>query len=210
MTSESTFRRRFTKIDELTRSDHGYLSRDDACYFLGEYTAGTGFTHSATNDLILNFKKLMDRRDKPEWRYKDQAIQQAAAAFGTALGSEELDLLTFVPIPPSKAKDDPLYDDRMVRMLRAIRPEPALDVRELVIQKRSTEAVHDTEHRPSPDEIAELYEIDDVLATPAPDVIAIVDDVLTTGAHFRAGKSILSNRFPEIWIVGFFLARRVP
>ncbi len=210
MISNSTFPQRFTEVDDLTRQDHYYLTGDDACYFIGEYTARKSYAYSATNQLILNFKKPMDRQGRPEWRYKGHAIRQAADAFRAALGSDALDRLTFVPVPPSKAKDDSLYDDRLTRMLRAIRPEPPLDVRELIVQTVSTEAVHASDARPKPDQIEELYEIDDALTAPAPSFIAIVDDVLTTGAHFRAAKSILSIRFPEVLVVGLFIARRAP
>ena len=54
------------------------------------------------------------------WRYKEQAIQRAASAFRRALGTDPLSSLVFVPIPPSKTRNDPLYDDRVTRMLRAI------------------------------------------------------------------------------------------
>ena len=210
MISNSTFPQRFTEVDDLTRQDHYYLTSDDACYFIGEYTARRGYAYSATNQLILNFKKPMDRHERPEWWYKEQAIRQAADAFRAALDSDALDRLTFVPIPPSKAKDASLHDDRLTRMLRAIRPEPPLDVRELIVQTVSTEAVHASDVRPKPDQIEELYEIDDALTAPVPSFVAIVDDVLTTGAHFRAAKSILSIQFPEVLVVGLFIARRAP
>ena len=113
-----------------------------------------------------------------------------------------------MPVPPSKARGDPLYDDRLTRMLRAIRPEPPLDVRELIVQTESTDAVHDREIRPRPEEIEALYRIDETLTEPAPRLVAVVDDLLTTGAHFRAAKSILSARFPEVAVVGMFIARR--
>jgi hypothetical protein len=67
MTSGSTFPRRLTKIDDLTRPDHSYLTAADVCYFLGEYTARKGFAFSATNRLIFNLKKSMDRRGRSEW-----------------------------------------------------------------------------------------------------------------------------------------------
>jgi len=140
----------------------------------------------------------------------EHALQTAAAAFRRALNPEALDRLTFVPVPPSKAKGDPLYDDRLTRMLRAIRPEPPLDVRELIVQTESTDAVHDREVRPRPEEIEALYSIDQTLTEPAPRLVAVVDDLLTTGAHFRAAKSILSARFPEVAVVGMFIARRAP
>jgi hypothetical protein len=39
---------------------------------------------------------------------------------------------------------------------------------------------------------------------------AVVDDVLTTGAHFKAMKMTLEDAFPGVPLVGLFLARRVP
>ena len=208
--SNGTFPQRFTKVDDLTRADHWYLTENDACYFIGEYTARMGFSYSTTNDLVLNFKKTMDRRGTPEWQYKGRAIDQAAVAFRTALGPNGIDALTFVPMPPSKAKGDPLYDDRLIRLLNAIRSHPPLDVRELIIQIVSTEAVHGMEDRPKSDQIEALYRIDEELGPGLKPCVAIIDDVLTTGAHFRAAKSVLSARFPEREFIGLFLARRTP
>ena len=209
MTSNVAFPDRFTEIDELTRPDHFWLTVEDRCYFLGEYTARQGFAYSPTNNLILNFKKTPDRRGKPEWRYKKSAIQHAAAAFRRALGPKPPRMM-FVPIPPSKAPHDPLYDDRVTQMLRAIWPSQTADVREVIIQPESTGAVHGSLARPTPPQIEDGYRIDDALATPTPASIAIVDDVLTTGAHFRAASSLLVARFPTVEIVGLFIARRVP
>ena len=41
------------------------------------------------------------------------------------VGTASLSALVFVSIPPSKARGDPLYDDRVTRMLRAISRSPA-------------------------------------------------------------------------------------
>ena len=118
--------------------------------------------------------------------------------------------MTFVPVPPSRAREDPLHDDRLTRMLRAIRPEPPRDIRELIVQTGSTDAVHRGEVRPRPEEIEALCRVDEALTKPAPRRIAVVDDLLATGAHFRAAKSRLSARFPETLVVGLFIARRAP
>ena len=210
MTSDGAFPQRLTEVDDLIRPDHSHLTADDACYFIGEYTAYRGYAHSDTNHLIFNFKKSVDRRGRPEWRYKEQAIRTAAAAFRRALSPKDLDRLTFVPVPPSKAKGDPLYDDRLTRMLGAVRPGPPLDIRELIVQTASTDAVHARDVRPAPEQIQALYRIDETLAGPVCGVIAVDDDVLTTGAHFRAAKSVLSARFPEAAVIGLFIARRAP
>ena len=208
--SGTTFPDRLTKVDDLTRSDHAHLTVDDACYFIGEYTARRGYAYSPTNNLIFNFKKPVDRRHLPEWRYKEQAIQTVADTFRRALRPEALGRLTFVPIPPSKAKDDPLHDDRLIRMLGAIQRDPPLDVRELVVQTRSTAAAHGLEVRPRPADVEALYRIDETLTEPAPHIVALVDDLLTTGAHFRAATSVLRARFPGVMVLGLFIARRTP
>ena len=62
----------------------------------------------------------------------------------------------------------------------------------------------------SPEEIEALYRLDEALTEPIPRCVALVDDLLTTGAHFRAAKSILSTRFPDVAIIGLFIARRAP
>ena len=210
MTSANTFPQRWTKIDSLQRPDHWYLSEHDQCFYLGEYTARAGFRFSPTNDLIINFKKSMDVRNRPEWRYKEQAIRTTANAFRSAMGIGDISQLTFIPIPPSKARTDEMYDDRLVRMLRQVRPSPPLDIREVVFQQTSREPVHLADERPDPEEIAATYSIDGTLLAPIPKAIAIVDDVLTTGAHFKAVEWILNSCFPGIVTFGLFIARRVP
>ena len=64
--------------------------------------------------------------------------------------------------------------------------------------------------RPGPSEILDRYEVDEALTVPVPTSIAIVDDVLTTGAHFRAACAVLGARFPAAAVIGLFMARRVP
>ncbi|QXP89654.1 hypothetical protein [Methylococcus capsulatus] len=45
---------------------------------------------------------------------------------------------------------------------------------------------------------------------PPPKVIGLFDDVLTTGAHFKATQSMLQETFPGVRVIGLFIARRVP
>jgi hypothetical protein len=210
MTSAGTFPQRLTKIDDLTRPDHSYLTAADVCYFLGEYTARKGFAFSTTNNLIINLKKPMDRQRLPEWRYKARAIQTAAAALRDALNDRARRTLTFVPVPPSKARTDPLYDDRLVQVLHGVWPGQATDVRELILQPASSDAAHDRDNRPRPAELEARYVIDRGLLHPAPRILAVVDDLVTTGAHFVAIRNMLRREFPDSQIVGIFIARRVP
>lgn len=210
MTSNSTFPKRLTKVDDLSRPDHYHLTADDTCYYIGEYTARKGYSFSATNGLIINLKKSVSVKETPQWKYKKQAIKQAASALRAALNDDALNAVTFVPIPPSKSKSDPLYDDRLSCVLHTIRPNPSLDIRELILQQNSMDAVHFNENRLSPDDLKECYEIDKKLIEPLPNNIILFDDVMTTGSHFKAAQSILCEIFPNANILGLFIARRVP
>lgn len=207
---------RLSKVDELIlqTGHHAYLTAEDQCYFLGEYTARGGWAFSETNQLILNFKIRPENRGSNRWYYKESAIRLAANYFKRVLNSPEnnaaLQAVTLVPIPPSKTKADPLHDDRVLQMLRELGSGLQLDIRELVIQGSSADSFHDLAVRPRPEELMTQYSVDESIAYPAPRAIWIFDDVLTTGCHFKAMQLVLEQRFPGIPIVGFFIARRVP
>ena len=209
MTSGTPFPRSLTKVDELALPEHSYLSEDDVCYYIGEYTARQGYKYSATNQLISNLKKKMDQKGKWGWHYKRDAIRDVAAAFREAIGDSSLKAMTLVPVPPSKSKNDEMYDDRLTQMLQAMNPALGVDIRELVVQDSSTLEAHLSDVRPRPDELVELYRMEESLIEPVPNCIAIVDDVLTTGSHFKAMREVLSSRFPSAHIIGLFIARRV-
>jgi predicted amidophosphoribosyltransferase len=201
--------RRLTKVDELTLPDHYRLESTDDCYFIGEYTARGGYEHGETNDLILNLKKGMEKRDRPyEWRWKVRAIKTCTVQLREVLPADVLTNATFVPVPPSKVKTDPLYDDRIVQIFSKLGDE--VDVRELVNLIANHAPFHEAERRLSPDELYELYEIDNELLEPRPVSLVVADDVLTTGASFKAMKRVLSETFPGVPVIGVFVARRVP
>ena len=203
MTSDSSsYPERLTKIDALTRCDHSYLREEDDCFFLGEYSARKCFSHSATNNLIVNVKKPMDRQGRPEWPHKARNICKAAAALHKAFGNADLRRYAFVPIPPSKSREDPMYDDRMMAMrglldtLMRRSHGNGIDIRELVSQTESTAAAHDTDARPTPTELAALYRIDEDALVGVGDGLLICDDALTTGCQFRAMEQVLSEALP--------------
>ena len=205
------FPRRLTEIDDLTRKDHYYLDPEDDCFYLGEYTARQGFAFSDTNQLILNLKKKPDRKGRPEWRYKEQAIVNVGRALRQNFKEDWLTTVpTLVPIPPSKAKTDPMYDDRILRVLQVMGEGLNLDIREIVLQRESTAAAHEQDDRPTPADLIANYYIDENMAAPPPSYVAVFDDLLTAGSHFKAVKQLLLDRYPDVAVGGFFIARRVP
>ena len=202
---------KLTKIDELIFRNHRHLLNKDHCLFLREYTAGRGFQGSETNQLILNFKKSPLKAGTPEWDYKEQAIDTVVEEFRQNLPEMWLQSVTLVPIPPSKVESDPEYDNRMLRVLKDISKKQYADVRELILQQKSTHAFHQSPScRPTPKKLQGNYYINEAKSQPEPKKVALFDDLINTGAHFKAAQSAILSRFPDIVVGGIFIARCIP
>jgi hypothetical protein len=198
-----------TRIDPLILGDHYYLTAEDECYFLREYTARGGFDASETNQIIQNLKKTPDRRGRPEWVYKERDIKRAASELRAALNPAWLRTATIVPVPPHVVKGDPMHDDRVLQIANLLGAGLTIDVREIVVQIATIDPSHQSASRPRPSDLRANYRIDETCCQPAPAAIGIVDDMLTAGAHFRAIKDMLLGRFPTAPVVGIFYARRL-
>lgn len=199
---------RFQRIDATTIGLHWYLQPEDEVYYMREFTSRKGFSYSETNQRISNLKK---KRGAGGYQYKQRAIDACVAEMTAAFSANWLRTGTLVPIPPSKIATDPAYDDRMLKVCQGIaaRSGTNADVRELVVQRQSSVAAHETENRPKVEDLIANYAIVEERCAPAPTAIALVDDVLTNGTHFKAMQAVLRARFPNVPIVGMFIARRV-
>lgn len=202
---------KLTQFDPKLPGPHDLLP-GDVVYYLHEYTMGQNYAYSDTNQLIANLKKK-PTRPQNELYWKGNAIAKCGAMLSAAVSADWVKEGTFVPVPCSKMKADPDYDDRMTRVGRLIHPNQNPDVREIVIQKTPLLASHEAraqgKPRPSIAELVAAYAIDEAIATPDPKAIAVVDDVLTLGRHFRAMCTVLQARWPAVPIVGLFVARAV-
>lgn len=204
-----SFPKRFTKIDPLLRPDHSFLRETDSCYFLGEYTARKGYSFSPTNNLIINIKKPMTKRDSPEWRHKARNIDIASRALNEAMSEADLDQYTFVPAPSSKSKSDSEYDDRLIKILTKAFAGRNVDIREAITTKESRDSFHNDAVR-DPLALRESWALDESLLSDMRENILVFDDVITTGCHFRAASDLISSIGFASPIHGIFLARRVP
>lgn len=202
--------KKLTKVDELSRPDHWYLEAQDEVYSFAEYTSNKGCSYSPGNQLVANFKCEPKFKGSLRWTYKERAIAEVSRGIATATNPVALKNTTFIPIPPSKTKTDPDYDSRCLDALLGVSGIVGfpVDVRELVYQTETTVMSHGSEQRHKPDGLGALYQIDEAQALPAPTDIVVFDDVMTTGAHFKAMKAILGARFPGVAIRGLFVARR--
>ena len=203
--------KKLTKIDELTLYQHHYLDPDDECHYFGEYIAKGGYD-TEFNQLILNFKiRPSDIARNPRRQYhKNQAISKCAEMFKGAIYDKFP--AHFIPMPPSKCEDDPNYDDRTLQLCAQICDgNKNWILTDLLRPKRTIEAFHSISgKRPTPSELADILIVSDARYKLNTDTIFLVDDVLTTGSHYKAAKSILLNRFGHgIDVIGLFIARTI-
>jgi hypothetical protein len=198
---------RLLEIDELIISEHWHIDPDDDCYFMWERISGASYLESATNQLIANLQIPMSQRDANPWRfrYKAQAVRYAAQALSALIPGDWRADGCFVPIPPSRIKEDPDHDPRVLAVLHGANPALA-DIRELVLLRENAESKG---KNVSPHERAANYEIDEDQTDPEPEHIIIFDDVLAGASHFKAMKMVLSDRFPDAIVTGLFLARSI-
>lgn len=174
-----------------------------------EYFVGHGYRGEG-NDIITNFKKGQELKGTPQYRWKKWAIGRAADVFREILDLKALEEWTLIPVPPRQCREDKLYDDRLVKLVAQICRETNVDNRELLY-------CHETRPSTNPKDgpkltINDIYKnlrIDKQLVKPMPRKIILVDDVLTAGKNFKACKRMLLEHFPNIPIVGMFIARRV-
>lgn len=194
------------KIGDLERGDHWYLAPDHDCFFFGEYSARAGYSHSSTNQIITNIKKKPGLQGTAQWQYKLRDMATVATAIRGAINPQSYGIVTLVPIPPSKLRNDPEHDPRMAHIARLVSPQA--NVCELIEPIVARPPQHESEQRLTPDELMATLQIEEALCAPAPQNIILIDDVITTGCSFVACKTLLQQRFPGVPVWGLFAARR--
>ncbi|PIG07843.1 hypothetical protein [Comamonas sp. 26] len=206
---------RLTKITDIQIGDHSFLNESHQCFYWGEYTPYKGATYSSTNQLIMNLKKKMERRGKPDWHYKAEAIENVARQFSRLWNWGDVNSkfsLVVVPMPSSKAKADPEYDDRMMQVLCRIGTlvNVPLDIRDCLSFDGSCPPSHGATERPSVDRLYGSMSFNKYATVEQgpPNMIFLFDDVLTSGAHFVAASRALNENYPGAQIIGNFVARR--
>ena len=179
------------------------LDPDDVCFSAREYISHGGYSAGETNNLVSNLKKEMSKRQLPEWRYKLDAIE----AFARELIGVVQPGQTLCAMPPSRAWGDPEYDPRLHWVLEALQAKVSgLSVVNPVVRVTSAEPSHTGGTRSVEEIVADLKWKGLPSET---DLLIVVDDVITTGAHFKAFKTVIAENSPATDVGGVFWARTV-
>lgn len=205
---------KFLELAEEHMHEHSYLNIQDNIYYLEEYRSGDGYAGNG-NSLIINLKKSVERKGTDEWKHKEKAIIDMAI-----LLAEEMDngngvkrKIYWIPIPPSKIRTDPLFDDRTYRILTlatAISSSKKHFVVDALHQNSNRESFSTSTDKRDIANLVSNYLMNDIPNyDPETDMIVIFDDLLTTGCHFKAVEEVILNRYDNAKIMGIFVARRV-
>jgi hypoxanthine-guanine phosphoribosyltransferase len=170
--------------DLLLLGEHCYLDCSDECYFTDVYDCRP---KSGIKPTVLLIKQECA-----------STIRRLAVELKPLLPPEWTRSYTFVAIPSSRGSNRPIS-----AMLHHLQLN---DIRELVVQREAT-PLSRMGWRLSPVEREEFFALNDLAADPKPSAVVLVDDVLTTGSHFRAARSVVRKRWPGLRIIGLFLAR---
>ena len=206
---------RWSLVDETEKLYRPYLRDDDVCYYFltrhkGSYDVGEA------NSRISNFQKDLKKfHDRPKVLcYKKREIERFSVELADLMCamSEKVSGVCLVPMPVSRPETDEFYDDRLVRLCnktvlacrkRDIRQVSTLNVLHMMKCMQKSKAGGDRD----PKILAENMKFDGFKSDQG--LIVLVDDVLTTGAHFAACRDLIREKNERARIEGVFLALEV-
>jgi len=193
---------KWTRIEPVF---HGlqYLTEKDEIYYHLEYSRG-GFEKSLDNQWIFNYKKDIKHRNERQWYYKEVAIDQFAELI-ISTGFETNCIL--LAGATSKRRDSLDFDSRNEEVLKIINDATGIPISFNLESIEDREPTHLKGGYRNPDLLRGLYKF-----TPfeiIPDIVYIVDDVITSGSHFVVWQDLIKQVHPEIEVRGIYLARTV-
>jgi hypothetical protein len=192
----------WTRIDPLF---HGfqYLSEKDTIYYHFEYSRG-GYQKSPANQLVSNYKKGIEHRNEKQWHYKKDAIGRFAnLIIETPIGDNRI----FLAGAPSKRRDSPLFDSRNEDVLKIVNKVTGIPISFNLEAIQDSEPIHFQPGYRNPERVRGLYSF--IPFENVPDIVYIVDDVITSGSHFVVWRDLIHEAHPMVEVRGIYLARTV-
>jgi len=192
----------WTQIDPLLHSFQ-YLTEQDVIYYHIEFSRG-GFQKSPANQWVSNYKKDIKHRNEKQWYYKEEAIKDFANLIIQTPIDDNRILLAG---PPSKRRDSLAFDSRNEDVLKIVNKITGTRISFNLTAIRDSEPFHHQTGYRSPAMLRGLYTF-----TPfesVPDVVYIVDDVITSGSHFVVWRDLIHQAHPGLEVRGIYLARTV-
>ncbi len=204
---------RFIVLDEKDIHQHYFIQKEDNIIYLGLYYSREGYQGEG-NNLIYNLKKSVDKSGSSEWQYKQGAIHSVAQKITEVMDSVSTGggKWYWIPIPPSKLEDNPMFDDRINQILELAQSNCNNQnhiVANVIKQNVDREASSTSGNTRNVNELKGNYMMSNIPHyNPLIDEIMIFDDVLTTGCHFKAAQRLILDNHPNARVNGVFIVRR--
>lgn len=208
----------WTYVDSVLRSTRGHLTPSDLCYYylIRDSRGWDDGPHAKANQLITNFKHDPQKyaANSGPMYYKSQAIRTLAGyvrsffiAQKDVLGNKDVYL---VPIPTSKPRSAQYYDPRLDSLCQIVeRDVPWVRYLPLLDTKQNVGKAHAGAGSRDPSFLAGNMDCGEIPPSRSERYVVLVDDVLTTGAHYAACKQVVRNKFPDVVVLGLFLSVHV-
>lgn len=199
---------RWQKITDMSAANHRCLEKDDFCIYYRTKERHVYDNFTETNSILANFKKRPALcRDNPQMAmYKQRGIRTIT---NDVIGFFERNLgMSFLLIPAitSKATGDPEFDDRLIVVCaRVSEALPNVQYADLLYNDFSVCPAHAGGTR-DVGAIAAHIGVRNDFDIHRFDYVFIFDDVLTTGAHFKACQQVLEKTYGRR-AYGLFWAR---
>lgn len=195
--------RSWKNIDLITVSSIPYLIPDDECIYANDYISKTGFHGGQVNDCIINFKKPPGA---PGQQHRTRAINKIALDASELFDCESGRTYAVTAMPSSKSKSDPSYDNRFEDLFQLLKTfSPCINIIWPVTAKNSVMPSHQNGPR-DPKVLKNNYNFNG-FAGSEPEFLIVFDDVLTSGAHFRAYKDFITQSGYQGKVFGVFWAK---
>lgn len=194
------------KIDAITISTITHLNNSDECFYAKDYLTGFGFQGGSANSDILNFKKAPGT---PGQHYRAQAINKFALEASSLFDCDSGKKFAVTAIPSSKVTTDPLYDRRFEDFFDQLKQFcPCLEVFWPVVAINTVQPIHQTSGARNPNSLMQNYRYTGFPNT-EPSNLIVFDDLLTSGAHFRAYKDFIIQSGFGGKVFGVFWAKTI-
>ena len=196
------------KVTDISAANHRCLERDDFCIYYRTKERHVYNNFTETNSILANFKKRPShcRGNTQMAMYKERGIETVTRDVAGFFESNPGMSFLLIPAITSKACDDPEFDNRLIRVCSNVaKALPNVCCADLLYVGSSILSAHSGGAR-DVSYIASQIGVRGGFDMRGFDRVFIFDDVLTTGAHFKACQWALAKAY-GIRAYGIFWAR---
>jgi hypothetical protein len=178
------------------------LEPNDECFYARERMSHGGYGFSETNSLVDNFKMERSLQGEKRWYYRNQAVIIFAHELADLLESG----MCIAAIPSSKKPDHPEYTSRYEDLFTELQKLKTVIIETPITILESKQSSRMGGSR----DIDEIYKNLVWLGfKKTTNHVILIDDVITTGGHFKACQRLILGRCPEMRIIGAFWAKTI-